>query len=363
MSVAKVTVAATAKTPAKVVEAKTVKPKYVSVHLTEEEKRADPDNFIENPNTKKMVKRDSPTGKKIIEAEKKGEEVPKNMTETERLILVVQTFQDKLKLDDATIKTTLKPIEKQLPRGFPNGWGGKQKAFRHPDKPKQALNPYVVFTMKNRESAKAANPDATNTELMSIMSAMWNETKPEDRVEYEEIANADKRRYEAEMEVFENANPDFARSKTSPDSGKPTKETAYHLYCEEFRDIRKAEFPDLSAGEITKKLAEEWKTIDKAKVDEYQAAANEANKGFEERVLEYHNSPGVKKLSEAEQRKANDPDNYELNLETGRYREKEKPKKVKDASPKKPAKAKPAAKPATKPAATEETENEELLIE
>lgn len=57
-----------------------------------------------NPNTNKYVKRDTPLGKKLVKAEETGEEVPKTMTETERLILVVQTLQDQLEIEDSAIK-------------------------------------------------------------------------------------------------------------------------------------------------------------------------------------------------------------------------------------------------------------------
>ena len=163
--------------------------------------------------------------------------------------------------------------------------------------------------------------------------------------------------------VFEAEHPDQARAKSSP--GKPTKTTAYHKYCETHRDSLKEEHPDLDGKAITKLLADQWEEVkkDADEVAKFQALADEANEGFADRVIQYHEANGPKKLSEAEQKKANDPDNYELNPDTGRYVEREKPKKAKEpevkevktvtkAAPKPAAKTattKPAAKPATKP--------------
>lgn len=332
--------------------------KTASVRLSEEDKKADTANYIFNPNTEKYVKRDTPLGKKLVKAEETGEEVPKTMTETERLILVVQTLVDH-GVEDSFVKAALSSIEKELPRGFPVVWGGKQKTVRSPDHPKQPSNAYIFYTKAVRQSIKEANPGLNNTELVSLMAKMWNDTTEEDRAEYNELAAQDKARYDREMEVFEREHPDQARAKSSP--GKPTKATAYHKYCETHREDLKAEHPDLDGKAITKLLADQWEEVKKDKDEEakYQALADEANEGFEDRVIEYHETNGSKKLSEAEQKKANDPDNYELNPKTGRYVEKEKPKKepkepevketAKPAAKKAVVATKQTAKPATKP--------------
>ena len=359
-------VAKTAKSTKSVAPAKK-ETKAPAVRLTEDEKKADRVNYIFNPGSNKHVKRDSPLGKKLVKAEETGEEVAKTMTETERLILVVQTLQDQLGLEDSAIKVALTEVKDELPRSFPSAWGGKQKTARSPDHPKQSSNPYIWFTKAVRKSVVEANPDAKNTEIVSIMAKMWKETAEEDRSEYVEAAQKDKERYEQEMKVFEAEHPDQARAKNSPGSGKPTKETAYRLFSEEHREAVTEENPDLDGKQITKLLAEKWeelKTSDKAKFAEYQEAAKQANEGFEERVAEFNKSPGSSsKLTKAEQAKADDPEHYELKLDTGRYNLKEGWKKNPDGSfsktgsPKKAAaspkvaKAEPksVAKPVSKP--------------
>jgi hypothetical protein len=339
--------------------------KTTSVRLSEDDKKSDPENYILNPATKKHVKRDSPMGKKLVKAEETGEEVAKTMTETQRLILVIQTLQDQLGLDDSAIKaalTTDETVKSELPRSFPSIWGGKQKTARHADHPKQPSNPFIFFCKAVRASVVGANPGVKNTEVISIMGKMWKDTPEDARAEYNDLAAADKTRYEEAMKIFEAEHPEEARSKTSPGTGKPTKETAYHLFSEEHRESVQTEFPDLDGKQITKKLAEMWdemKKSDKDKVAEYQSAADQANEGFEERVAEFNSSPGSSpKLSKAEQAKADDPEHYELNLKTNRYKLKDDWKRNPDgsfvlaskkdaASPKKPA-AKPAAKAAVK---------------
>jgi hypothetical protein len=336
-------------------------------HMSEDEKKINPEIYILNPNTEKYVKRDTPLGKKLAKAEKTGEEVPKTMTDTERLILVVQTLRDSLNLEDDAIKNALKTIEAELPRSFPAFWGGKHKEDRHPEHPKNPCNSYILFTSAVRESTKNANPGMKSKELMALMSDMWKETSKEDRAEYEAEAAVDKKRYEREMVVFETKYPNEARAstKSATSPGKPTKATAYYCFCNEFRDLYKAQNPEMKGTEVTKLLAEKWDIIkkDKTHQEHYQAMADQANEGFEDRVSEYHSSPGSPvKLSKAEQIKANDPENFELNVETGRYVRKEKPKSPKSPKTKAAAKPKAIVKKAVAKVVVEE-EDEDLIQE
>lgn len=306
--------------------------------MTEDEKKADSENYILNPGTGKHVKRDSPMGKKLVKAEETGDQVAKTMTDTARLIFFVQVLQEYMGVDDSVVKAAfaIQEIKDEMPRGFPNAWGGKQKTERHPDHPKLPSNAYIHFSKSIRAATVAANPTAKNTEIVSIISKLWHDTAEEDRTEYIEAAAADKVRYEEQMKVFETEHPDLARMKTSPGNGKPTKETAYHLFCEEHREAKETAFPDLDGKQITKKLAEDWeelKKTDKEKLAEYQAAAEKANEGFENRVTEYNKSPGSSpKLSKVEQAKADDPEHYELNSKTNRYVLREGWKKNPDGS-------------------------------
>jgi hypothetical protein len=359
-------VAKVSKTSTKTVPAKAVSKVKItkvstdtpSVLLSEEDKRADVVNFIVNPNTVKMVKRDTPLGKKLVKAEETGEELPKTMTETERLILIVQTLVDQIGLEDSVIKASLKSIAIDLPRGFPVFWGGKQKTARSPDHPKQPSNAYIFFTKAVRHSTVDTHPDLSNTEIVSLMAKMWKETAEKDRVEYNELAATDKERYESEMKIFEAEHPDQARVKSSP--GKPTKATAYHKYCEENRAVVKEKNPKYDGKAITKLLAEQWEDVKKDEDEhaKYQGLADEANEDFKERVLEYHEGNSPKKLSDVEQAKANDP-NFKLNPATGRRVRKEQ-KKV--ASPK-IEKAKATTKPATKAKVTKAKVTKAKIIE
>jgi len=163
------------------------------VKLSEEDKAADTENYILNPETKKHVKRTTPLGIRLS----KGESVGKKMTDTQRLVLFVETIQKKHSLEDAVIKDDLKEISEEFPRGFPMKWGGKQKAVRPKDHPKMHINAYIFFTKAVRGDVAKKNPGISNTQVVSIMAKMWEETK--DREVYNKLAADDKIRYQKEM--------------------------------------------------------------------------------------------------------------------------------------------------------------------
>lgn len=384
--------ASTAKAPTAKASTAAKPTKAAVVRLSEEDKAADPENFIYNPESKKHVKRDSAMGKKLMQAEKNGKQV---VTETGRLILFIQTLQDQLGLEDSVIKAALtsdEAVKAEMPRAFPAAWGGKQKTARSPEHPKHPTNSFLFFNKAVRESVVEANPGIKGSEILSIISKMWKETAEEDKAEYIAAAAADRLRYEAEMEKYEKEHPEEAR-KSSPGNDRPKKTTAYTLFQPDCRKTLESEYPDLNGKEITKKIAEMWNELkkeDPKKVAEYQAAADKANEDFEERLKEYMSTPGSSpKLSKAEQAKADDPEHYQLNTETGRHFLREgwrknpdgtftkigkkesspKTEKTKPA-PKKAIAIKPAEKKVTKPKVEEEeveveieTQDDELLEE
>ena len=250
-----------------------------------------------------------------------GKEIPPSLTETERLILVVETLQEEIPkhLTDDVIKRALNKLD-ILPRSFPAVWGGRHKDPRDPLKPKTPNNSYIYYGIAIRPSVVLANPKLSNTEIISLISKMWNETPEEDRGEYEAKATEDKDRYEKEMKIYETKYPEKARASTKAHD-KQTKATAHRMFCAEYRQQLKDDNPELDGREITTMLSELWAEIkeDKEQFTKYQELADEANEGSNADASSTSTST-PKKLSPAEQKKADDPEHYELNPETGRYR-------------------------------------------
>ncbi|KAK1857675.1 hypothetical protein I4F81_000290 [Pyropia yezoensis] len=89
---------------------------------------------------------------------------------------------------------------------------GKKKARKEEGAPKRAQSAYLIFAAEARESVKAANPNASATELMALIAAEWKATSEATgrkakaaMARYTAAAEADRARYEKEMEAWKEA--------------------------------------------------------------------------------------------------------------------------------------------------------------
>ncbi|ORZ13543.1 high mobility group box domain-containing protein, partial [Absidia repens] len=75
----------------------------------------------------------------------------------------------------------------------------KTRQKKDPNTPKRGLSAYMFFSQSNREQIKAENPDATFGQLGKLLGAKWKELSDAEKKPYQDKADADKKRYEAEM--------------------------------------------------------------------------------------------------------------------------------------------------------------------
>ena len=112
----------------------------------------------------------------------------------------------------------------------------KKKATKDPNKPKKGNTAWIFFTNDLREKVKGENPEAKTTDLTKIMSPMWKALTDEEKKPYQEMAVADKIRYEKEMEGYKSTESESdsegevkpkakANKKVIADDGKPKKLT------------------------------------------------------------------------------------------------------------------------------------------
>ena len=297
-----------------------------STRLTEADKALDTDVYILNSVTNKHVKRNSAIGQKILA----GETPAQAPTPSEILTNVVRALQQIAPdvLTNAVIKRAIVGQKNDegvlvggvdgIPRTFPSEWGGRGKKPRHPDKPKGAKNAYIIFATEMRPKVRKDNPNVPNsapkgeTSITSIIGQLWEQLK--DRSEYEKKAAADLARYEEEMTVFESAHPECARK--SSGIKKQTRTNGYRVYCDQNREQAKTENPNKNGREINSFLAERWNALNEADQKPFKEIATERNAELPEPERK---AKPVAQLSEAEQTKARDTDNFILNPETGRY--------------------------------------------
>ena len=148
----------------------------------------------------------------------------------------------------------------------------------------------MFFSTAKRSEVVEANPGIAFGEVAGKISALWKAASDEDKAPYEEKAVADKERYLKEMETYVPPEPtsddDEPAGKKSSKKKAPKKDPnapkkgkgSYMFYAVAKRDELKEAHPDLSYGDLSKKIGEAWKAAsdeDKAPYEEKAAADKE----------------------------------------------------------------------------------------
>ncbi|CCH62882.1 hypothetical protein TBLA_0I02240 [Henningerozyma blattae CBS 6284] len=73
---------------------------------------------------------------------------------------------------------------------------------KDPNAPKRALSAYMFFANETRDIVRSENPDVTFGQVGKILGERWKALSAEEKVPYETKAEADKKRYESEKELY-----------------------------------------------------------------------------------------------------------------------------------------------------------------
>ena len=169
---------------------------------------------------------------------------------------------------------------------------GKKKSDSNAPKGKKSA--YIFFCAENRDAAKKEiGKDGKATDVTKLLATWWNELKAdEDRSDelekYNKMAADDKVRHEQETSEVALQSEDKPRSdeedKPVPKKGKgksksksksedkpqSSKKNGYTHFCSTNRASVKEDNPEMSATEITKELARQWKELGEDEQNEWK---------------------------------------------------------------------------------------------
>jgi len=94
-------------------------------------------------------------------------------------------------------KVTKRDVKKLVPRK-----AKRVKKEKDLNKPKRALNAYMIFSIATREKRRLENPSLKATELVSLGAAAWRGLDPKEKGKWTQLATEDKERYNAEMALY-----------------------------------------------------------------------------------------------------------------------------------------------------------------
>lgn len=186
----------------------------------------------------------------------------------------------------------------------------KPRKKKDKNAPKRALSAFMFFSNDIRETVKREMPELQFLEISSEIGRRWKQISDEDRKPYDELAAADKRRYQEEKEDYV-PDPSFeatkgTRKKKDPNAPKRAL-SAYFFFCNDIRQEVRDENPNKKITEIATLLAEKWRALPDKKRVKYQKMHEEAKVKYQQQMDEY-NAHGVVEEHEEEHEEAHDDD-------------------------------------------------------
>lgn len=185
----------------------------------------------------------------------------------------------------------------------------KKRKKKDPNAPKRPMTAYLLYSNALRQKVKESNPEAGFGDVAKIIAKQFKELSPEEKAKWEGKADADKLRYENEMAAYSapedsddesdgKMKPSKKAKKNKKDPNAPKRgKSAFIFFMSEMRQKVKEESPDLSFGEIGKKLGEMYKALSEADKAKYLEMAEEDKKRYEDEIASY-NAKGTVKTPE-----------------------------------------------------------------
>ncbi|KAG1699136.1 hypothetical protein DVH05_014053 [Phytophthora capsici] len=178
----------------------------------------------------------------------------------------------------------------------------KPRKKKDKNAPKRALSAFMFFSNDIRETVKKEMPELAFLEISSEIGRRWKQISEEERRPYDELAAADKRRYQEEKEDYV-PDPSFettkgSRKKKDPNAPKRAL-SAYFFFCNDVRQEVRDENPNKKITEIATLLAERWRALPEKKRTKYNKLHEEAKLKYQ-REMDIYNSRGAVEQEEEE---------------------------------------------------------------
>eukprot|EP01025_Chloroclados_australasicus_P012162 TRINITY_DN1556_c0_g1_i1.p9 TRINITY_DN1556_c0_g1~~TRINITY_DN1556_c0_g1_i1.p9 ORF type:complete len:101 (+),score=18.27 TRINITY_DN1556_c0_g1_i1:131-433(+) len=77
------------------------------------------------------------------------------------------------------------------------------KREKDPNAPKKPMGAYMWFSKVKREEVKQKHPDKKVTEIGKVLGEMWRGLNDDQKKEYQDMAEQDKRRYEKDLSAYQ----------------------------------------------------------------------------------------------------------------------------------------------------------------
>nr|XP_039325430.1 high mobility group protein B3-like [Saimiri boliviensis boliviensis] len=154
-----------------------------------------------------------------------------------------------------------------------------------PKKTKGKMSAYVFSVQTCREERKKKNPEVpvSFAEFSKKCSGRQKTMSGKQKSKFDEMAKADKERYDREMKDYGPAKG--GKKKKDPNAPKRPP-SGFFLFCSEFHLKIKSTNPGISIGDVAKKLGEMWNNLNDSEKQPSVTKAAKLREKFEKDVAD-----------------------------------------------------------------------------
>ncbi|TNM93867.1 hypothetical protein fugu_002043 [Takifugu bimaculatus] len=152
------------------------------------------------------------------------------------------------------------------------------------NKPKGKTSAYAFFVQTCREEHRKKNPEQSVNfaEFSKKCSERWKGLSASDKKCFEDMAKADKVRYNREMRDYVPPKGFGKRGRKRKDPNAPKRPpSAFFVFCSEYRPSVKQQYPGLSIGDCAKKLGEMWSKLTQSEKQPYEEKAQKLREKYD----------------------------------------------------------------------------------
>ncbi|CAH0560218.1 unnamed protein product [Brassicogethes aeneus] len=185
-------------------------------------------------------------------------------------------------------------------RPSPKGRSGKHKEG---GKPRGPMTGYAFFVQTCREEHKKQHPEENVVflEFSKKCAERWKTMVDNEKKRFQEMAEGDKKRYDAEMQNYIPPKGEKVKGKKRKqikDPNAPKRSlSAFFWFSNEERGSVKAQNPEYGVGDIAKELGRRWADADPELKSKYEqlAAKDKARYDIEMTAYKQKNNPALQK--------------------------------------------------------------------
>lgn len=158
------------------------------------------------------------------------------------------------------------------------------------NKPKGKTSAYAFFVQTCREEHRTKHPEQSVNfaEFSKKCSERWKALTATEKKRFEDMAKADKVRYNREMQHYVPPKGMGARARKRKDPNAPKRPpSAFFVFCGEYRPTVKQECPGLSIGDCAKRLGVMWSKLSQSDKQPYEEKALRLREKYDKDMVAY----------------------------------------------------------------------------